>query len=178
MKEKNESELTFWDHLDELRATLMRIACVVVVLMLLSFFFKDELFHIILMPKNSDFYIYRFFEWIGTSLHIPGLEANDFHVRLINTKLSGQFLMHMNVSFYAGIILASPYILYRKHSIFRHDNFIGCFSADKIKMSARKYFCFNIPIDKNMAEGLFCRSPYHEEYIQTSASGNPEDLCH
>ena len=96
MKEKNESELTFWDHLDELRATLMRIACVVVVLMLLSFFFKDELFHIILMPKNSDFYIYRFFEWIGTSLHIPGLEANDFHVRLINTKLSGQFLMHMN----------------------------------------------------------------------------------
>ena len=65
-----------------------------------------------------------------------------------------------------------------KHSIFRHDNFIGCFSADKIKMSARKYFCFNIPIDKNMAEGPSCRSPYHEEYIQTSASGNPEDLCH
>ena len=67
---------------------------------------------------------------------------------------------------------------FSNHSIFRHDNFIGCFSADKIKMSARKYFCFNIPIDKNMAEGLFCRSPYHEEYIQTSASGNPEDLCH
>ena len=69
-------------------------------------------------------------------------------------------------------------IKYCNHSIFRHDNFIGCFSADKIKMSVRKYFCFNIPIDKNMAEGLFCRSPYHEEYIQTSASGNPEDLCH
>ena len=64
------------------------------------------------------------------------------------------------------------------HSIFRHDNFIGCFSVDKIKMSVRKYFCFNIPVYKNMAEGLFCRSPYHEEYIQTSASGNPEDLCH
>ena len=27
-----------------------------------------------------------------------------------------------------------------------------------------------------MAEGLFCRSPYHEEYIQTSASGNPEGV--
>ena len=24
------------------------------------------------------------------------------------------------------------------HSIFRYDNFIGCFSADKIKMSVRK----------------------------------------
>ena len=29
-----------------------------------------------------------------------------------------------------------------------------------------------------MAEGPSCRSPYHEEYIQTSTSGNPEDLCH
>ena len=65
-----------------------------------------------------------------------------------------------------------------KHSIFRYDNFIGCFSADKIKMSARKYFCFNIPVYKNMAEEPFCRSPYHEEYIQTSASGNLEGLCH
>ena len=68
-------------------------------------------------------------------------------------------------------------VLDGNHSIFRHDNFIGCFSADKIKMSVRKYFCFNIPVYKNMAEGLFCRSPYHEEYIQTSASGNPEGLC-
>lgn len=29
-----------------------------------------------------------------------------------------------------------------------------------------------------MAEELFCRSPYHEEYIQTSASGNLEGLYH
>ena len=29
-----------------------------------------------------------------------------------------------------------------------------------------------------MAEEPSCRSPYHEEYIQTSASGNTEDLCH
>ena len=67
---------------------------------------------------------------------------------------------------------------YSNHSIFRHDNFIGCFSADKIKMPARKYFCFNIPVYKNMVEEPSCRSPYHKEYIRTGASGNPEDLCH
>ena len=65
-----------------------------------------------------------------------------------------------------------------KHSIFRYDNFIGCFSADKIKMPARKYFCFNIPVYKNMVEESSCRSPYHEEYIRIGASGNPEGLCH
>ncbi len=48
---------------------------------------------------------------------------------------------------------------YCNHSIFRHDNFIGCFSADKIKMPARKYFCFNIPVYKNMVEEPSCRSP-------------------
>lgn len=53
----------------------------------------------------------------------------------------------------------------RNHFNSRHDNFICCFSADKIKMSARKYFCFNISIYKNMAEELSCRSSYHEEYI-------------
>ena len=68
--------------------------------------------------------------------------------------------------------------LTRNHSIFRHDDFIGCFSADKIKKSVRKYFCFNITIYKNMAEELSCRKPFPKEYIQTSASGNPEDLYH
>ena len=94
---------------------------------------------------------------------------------LFCTKKSRDFIASMLQIHAEGIKVVGKL---RKHSIFRHDNFIGCFSADKIKMSARKYFCFNIPIDKNMAEGLFCRSPYHEEYIQTSASGNPEDLCH
>ena len=63
------------------------------------------------------------------------------------------------------------------HTIFRHANFIGCLSADKIKMPVRKYFCFNIPVYRNMAEEPSCRSPYHEEYIQTSVLGNSEGLC-
>lgn len=29
-----------------------------------------------------------------------------------------------------------------------------------------------------MTEEPFCRGPYHEEYAQTSVSGNPEGLCH
>ncbi|KMW76482.1 hypothetical protein HMPREF9009_03872, partial [Bacteroides sp. 3_1_13] len=44
-------------------------------------------------------------------------------------------------------------------------------------MPVRKYFCFNIPVYRNMAEEPSCRSPYHEEYIQTSVSGNSEGLC-
>ena len=74
-------------------------------------------------------------------------------------------------------ILSISVTLKSNHTIFRHANFIGCLSADKIKMPVRKYFCFNIPVYRNMAEEPSCRSPYHEEYIQTSVSGNSEGLC-
>lgn len=113
MESQHESDLSFWDHLDELRSTLFRIVVVIVAFMLLSFFFKDELFSIILAPKNSDFYIYRLFDKVGEMLHISGLDTGSFQVKLINTKLSGQFVMHMTVSLYAGVILASPYIIYQ-----------------------------------------------------------------
>lgn len=113
MKPNEPTELTFWDHLDALRQTIIHIACAVVVLMLLAFCFKDQLFGVILAPKEADFCTYHFFAWLGQVLHISGLEAQTLPVKLINTQLSGQFLMHMSVSFYAGILLASPYILYQ-----------------------------------------------------------------
>lgn len=120
MKEKGDStktndasNMTFWDHVDELRKVLFRIIIVTGVLMLAAFCFKDELFSIILAPKENDFIVYQWFDRIGNALHIPGLSVPDFHIQLINTKLSGQFLTHMSVSLYASIVLASPYILYQ-----------------------------------------------------------------
>lgn len=59
--EQQQKILTFWDHLEELRHVLFRIAVAVVFLMLVAFLFKDELFAIVLAPKNADFIIYHFF---------------------------------------------------------------------------------------------------------------------
>lgn len=121
-----------------------------------------------IMPKaNSDLLYSRYCPFHCT--------VGKDTVIIFNNLLLGRLFLFI---FNGKMVLSYYKTTECNHSIFRHDNFIGCFSADKIKMSVRKYFCFNIPIDKNMAEGLFCRSPYHEEYIQTSASGNPEDLCH
>lgn len=110
MKEKGDStktndasNMTFWDHVDELRKVLFRIIIVTGVLMLAAFCFKDELFSIILAPKENDFIVYQWFDRIGNALHIPGLSVPDFHIQLINTKLSGQFLTHMSVSLYAAL---------------------------------------------------------------------------
>lgn len=48
--EQQQKILTFWDHLEELRHVLFRIAVAVVFLMLVAFLFKDELFAIVLAP--------------------------------------------------------------------------------------------------------------------------------
>ena len=98
--EQQQKILTFWDHLEELRHVLFRIAVAVVFLMLVAFLFKDELFAIVLAPKNADFIIYRFFCRIADFMAMPSLCPEVFYVKMINTQLAAQFITH--ISFYDG----------------------------------------------------------------------------
>lgn len=81
--------------------------------MLVAFLFKDELFAIVLAPKNADFIIYRFFCRIADLGCVPSLCPEVFYVKMINTQLAAQFITHMSVSFYTGFLLASPYVIYQ-----------------------------------------------------------------
>jgi len=92
--------LTFWDHLDVLRSSLIRMALAVVTLAIVAFFLKEELFNIVLAPRSSDFITYRL------------LGAEAFNLHLMNTGLTEQFMIHMRTAMYAGLLAASPYILY------------------------------------------------------------------
>lgn len=113
MKQQQQKVLTFWDHLEELRLVLFHIAVAVVVLMLIAFLYKDELFTIVLAPKNANFIIYHLFCRIADAVSIPSLCPEAFYVKIINTQLAAQFITHMSVSFYAGFLLASPYVIYQ-----------------------------------------------------------------
>ena len=66
-----------------------------------------------LAPKESDFIFYRFLCRLSELLGMPGLCPGEFSSTLINTQLAGQFMMHAMVSIYAGLIVASPYIIYK-----------------------------------------------------------------
>lgn len=95
----NES-LTFWDHLDVLRSSIIRMVVAVVLFAAVAFLLKDELFNVVLAPRSSDFITYRL------------LGAASFHLHLMNTGLTEQFMIHMRTALYAGMLVASPYILY------------------------------------------------------------------
>jgi len=92
--------LTFWDHLDELRNTLLRIGGIVLLAAVVAFCLKDELFRIVLAPHTSDFVSYRL------------LGVEPFRLHLMNTGLTEQFMIHIRTAVYAGLLIASPYVLY------------------------------------------------------------------
>ena len=101
MKSAVEKSGTFWEHLDELRICLFRIAIAIVGLGILTFFFKEELFQIALAPKSSEFITYRLFH------------VSFFDIHLMNIGLTEQFMIHLKTSLYVGLLLASPYMLYQ-----------------------------------------------------------------
>ena len=92
--------LTFWDHLDVLRSSLIRMGVAIVVFAVAAFCLKDELFSVVLAPRSSDFVTYKL------------LGVDPFSIHLMNTGLTEQFMIHMRTAIYAGLLVASPYILY------------------------------------------------------------------
>ena len=108
-----EKEMTFWEHLDELRGTLWRIILAILLTSIAAFAFKEVLFDdIILAPKSETFITYRVFCHIGNWLSMPSLCIDPSHFQLININLAGQFTTHMNISLVAGLIIALPYVLW------------------------------------------------------------------
>ncbi len=103
--------MTFWEHLDALRAAIIKILTVTVVFGIVAFFFKEQLFALVLAPKEPGFVTYKLLYALSA---LTGSEAEDvFHVQLVSTGLAQQFVIHMKTAMCAGVILSSPYALYQ-----------------------------------------------------------------
>lgn len=107
-------EMTFLDHLEELRWTLVRSAIAITVCMIVAFVYKDVVFDtIILAPQRPDFITYRVFCHVATRLGLDRsfcMQSTGF--TLMNTQMGGQFMTHLMVSFAVGAIVAVPYVLW------------------------------------------------------------------
>lgn len=103
--------LTFGGHLEVLRQMLFRILGVAGVITAVVFCFKDNTWQLLLAPSEWDFCTYR---WLETTMQTIGLDFHfdEFHVDMIATDLSSQFMTHISTAIYLGILGASPYILY------------------------------------------------------------------
>jgi sec-independent protein translocase protein TatC len=116
---KGEKEMSFLEHLEELRWHIIRSVLAIVFFMIIAFIFKSFIFdNIILAPKNPAFFTNRmlcqFGEFLMQKLHFStnALCINTKPLNLINIKMAGQLTTHITVAMVAGLILAFPVILW------------------------------------------------------------------
>ena len=129
-KPMSDEAKSFWTHLDELKGHLVRIVAVVVVFTAVAFGFKEWLFEWVLAPSRGDFITYK----LISRLHLAEMPADGGAiVQLINTGLATQFIVHLRVSLYVGLLVALPYVIY---SLF---SFISPALYDHERHHSRRY---------------------------------------
>ena len=97
--------MDFWGHLEELRNSLIKALAAVVLAAVAAFCCKEWLFYVVMAPSHPDFITYRLFA------RLTGLD-NEFHIDLFNPELAQQFIVHMRVALWMGLLVVSPYLLY------------------------------------------------------------------
>lgn len=108
-----EKEMSFLDHLEELRWHLVRSTIAVLILAILAFIFKGFIFDTLIFgPTRPQFATYALFCDISRSLGLDTFCFQEMPFKIQSRTMAGQFSAHMWTSIYAGIIVSFPYILY------------------------------------------------------------------
>ncbi len=116
---KGEGEMSFLEHLEELRWHIIRSLIAIIVMMIVAFVFKNILFdHVILAPKNPNFItnklLCEFGHYLASHWNLKNpdiLCINRQELHLISIKMSGQITTHITVALVAGLILAAPFVI-------------------------------------------------------------------
>jgi len=112
MSEK-QNEMSFLNHLEVLRWTLIRSSLAVFAFGMVAFMMKGFIFNkIILAPKDPSFVTYRFLCKVSKLLGTDGLCIDEIPFIVQSRTMAGQFSTHIWTSIFFGFIFAFPYIVY------------------------------------------------------------------
>ena len=112
VNEPEDADMSFWEHLEQLRPRLWRIAVAFLLFMVAGFAFGDELMTVITAPKLDWFPTNRLFAWLAEESGNDFLRINTEPLTLINTAMAGQFNLHIRLAFNTALILIIPYALW------------------------------------------------------------------
>ena len=108
----DEAEMTFGEHLDELRKILIRVVMVFGVLVVVLFAMKGIVLDVVFAPIRETFPTNRLFAWLATVMNSEALRIAPDNVELFNNKMAGQFMLHIKSSVVGAFILAFPYLIW------------------------------------------------------------------
>ena len=109
-----EKEMSFLDHLEELRWHLIRSVFAIVILASIAFIAKDFIFNVLIFgPKQSNFPTYQVLCEIAKFIGFKDSFCfTELPFRIQSRTMGGQFSAHIWTSITAGFIIAFPYILH------------------------------------------------------------------
>jgi len=110
---KGEAEMSFLEHLEELRWHIVRSAAAVMAFAIVAFIMKHFIFDVVILaPRTPEFWTNRMFAKLGDLIGSESIKINQVPLKMQSIKIAGQFSTHIMVSIIAGIIIASPVIFY------------------------------------------------------------------
>lgn len=110
-----EKEMTFLDHLEELRWHIIRSVLAIIVLMIVAFVYIEDIFnYIVFAPAQIDFV---FFKWMCALGELTGAKealciVEDLPFKVQSRNMTGQFMMSITASFVVGLVVAFPYVVW------------------------------------------------------------------
>lgn len=106
----DQKEMSFLDHLEELRWHIIRAILAIAVFTVAAFLSKGFVFgKVILGPAKTDFWTYRQLCQLSDWLNTAALCIDQLPFILQSRQMTGQFTMHITSSLAVGIICAFPY---------------------------------------------------------------------
>ncbi len=110
---KNNQEMSFLEHLEELRWHLVRASAAVVIGAIFVFINAEFIMtNILFAPKHAEFFTNRAFAWVARKFNSPDLSINTKPFEIINIDMAGQFTTHLSIAMIGGIIISIPYIFW------------------------------------------------------------------
>lgn len=117
-----EKEMTFLDHLEELRWHVIRAVLAIVVMMVVAFIYIEEIFeYVVLAPAKIDFVFFRWMCMLGdlTGTKETLCVTKDLPFTIQSRNMTGQFMMSITAAAVIGLIVAFPYVIWELWSFIR-----------------------------------------------------------
>ncbi|PKB17486.1 twin-arginine translocase subunit TatC [Flavobacterium sp. 5] len=164
MAKKNLGEMSFLDHLEELRWLLVRSTTAVIIMAFVTYFISDYLFDTIIFgPTRPTFFTYRYFCELSHQLGFAdSICITEMPFIIQNTEMEGQVNIFVWMCILAGFILSFPYILWEVWK------FIGPALYEKEKKNARVFiFTSSLLFFLGVLFGYFVVIPMSVNFVAT-----------
>jgi len=158
---KVEKEMSFLEHLEELRWHIIRSFIAIAVFAILAFVFRNFVFkEIIFAPGQTEFWTYQMLCKAADITGSSVLCIDELPFTIQSRKMTGQFTMAITASFVIGLIIAFPYVFYEIWSFISP----GLYDKEK-KLSRGSVFFVSLLFSMGILFGYYIVSPLSINFL-------------